>query len=339
MYLSALTMPSFKVYRANGSGGIKEDTTTKPPLERDQVLVKITASGLCGTDLHYIDSNIVLGHEGIGVVEEIGPEVRFLKKGDRVGWGYEHDCCGVCDHCLRGSEEYCPHRAFYGEADLDQGSFAEAAVWREAFLFKIPDDLSDADAAPLMCGGATVWSALHKYGVPSTATVGILGQGGLGHLAIQFAAKMGMNVVVLSHSDSKKDEAMELGASQFVATKDAKKLDIGPNRLDALLITASVPLEWDLYMPIIEPEAIIFPLTIDFGEFEIPRMPFVGGGMRIQGTVIAGRYEQRKMLQFAARKGVKPMVNKFKFDKQGIEEAMKTLEEGHMRYRGVLIAQ
>lgn len=186
----------------------------------------------------------MLGHEGVGIVKEVGPEVKILGKGDRVGWGYEHDSCWLCEHCLSGHEEYCPQRQMYGEADLDQGSLAEAAVWREAFLSKIPEGLSDKEGAPLMCRGTTVWTALHKYKIPSTVTVGIIGVGGLGHMAIQFAANMGTNVVVLSHSDEKKDEALKLGASQFVATKGAKKLDIGPSKLDALLDTTSVPIEW-----------------------------------------------------------------------------------------------
>jgi len=328
-------MPSFKVYRGSPDG-IKESTTTKPDLTGDQVLVKITASGLCGTDLHYKKADIVLGHEGVGVVEELGPGVRHLKKGDRVGWGYLHDSCGICDECLQGQETYCPERKFYGEADLDQGSFAEAAVWREAFLFKVPDALTDEEAAPLNCGGATVWTALHKYGVPADATVGVLGVGGLGHLAIQFASKMGMNVVVLSHSDSKKDEAMQLGAHRFVATKGATKLDIGPSKLNALLITSSVPLEWDLYLPILHAEAIIFPITVDFGDFRIPAMPLIASGLRVQGTVVAARYEHIKMLEFAAEHGIKPIMMHFPLNKEGIEESMKTLEEGKMRYRGVL---
>ena len=124
--------------------------------------------------------NIVLGHEGVGIVEAVGPQARYLKKGDRVGWGYQHDSCGHCDSCLSGRETYCAERAMYGEADLDQGSMAHAAVWREAFLFPIPDGLSDEAAAPLQCGGVTVFNALHAYNVQPTETVGVMGVGGLG---------------------------------------------------------------------------------------------------------------------------------------------------------------
>ena len=114
--------------------------------------------------MHYRTSDMVLGHEGVGIVESLGPDTKYLKKGDRVGWGYEHDSCGHCEQCLKGSETYCAERAMYGYADLDQGSFAKGAVWREAFLFKIPDGLPDEAAAPLQCGGATVFNALHSYG-------------------------------------------------------------------------------------------------------------------------------------------------------------------------------
>lgn len=232
-------MPSFTVYKGSKSGEIIKSTTTKPDeLTGDQVLLKVTASGLCGTDEHYRHADMVLGHEGAGVVTAVGPAVRSLKVGDRVGWGYEHDSCGECEWCLTGRETFCTERAMYGAADLDQGSFAEGAVWREAFLFKIPDAITDKEAAPLMCGGATVFNALRMYNVQPTDRVGVIGVGGLGHLAIQFAAKMGCDVVVFSGTESKKEEAMALGAKEFVAMKDKNELDIGRG-LDVLLVTTS----------------------------------------------------------------------------------------------------
>lgn len=93
---------------------------------------------------------MALGHEGVGIVENVGPEVRQLKKGDRVGWGYMHDACGQCSECLEGQNTFCVERKMYGDANLDQGSFADGGVWREAFLFKLPDNIADEDAAPLV---------------------------------------------------------------------------------------------------------------------------------------------------------------------------------------------
>lgn len=331
-------MPSFKVYKGSAEG-IQEGQTTKPELIGDQVFVKISASGLCGTDLHYRAAGIVLGHEGAGVVQQIGPDVKHFKVGDRVGWGYQANSCGLCEQCLGGNEEYCSDREIYGEANLDQGSFGEAVVWREAFLFKTPDNILDTDAAPLMCGGATVWSALHKYGLSSTSTVGIIGVGGLGHLAIQFASKLGMNVVVLSTNESKKDEALKLGANSFVNTSGAEAIDIGPKKLDALIVTASVDIKWETYMPLLSPQAMILPLTVHFGNFSMPAFPMIGNGLRIQGTVIASRLELKRMLDFASRHNIRPVTMLFPLNKVGIEDSIKTLNDGKMRYRGVLVAQ
>ncbi len=113
-------MPTFKVYKGTPNG-IQESETTRPDLTGDQVLVKVTASGICGTDLHYKSANTALGHEGVGVVRGVGPSVQCLRPGDRVGWGYQADSCGLCTSCLAGSEEYCAERKIYGEANLDQG--------------------------------------------------------------------------------------------------------------------------------------------------------------------------------------------------------------------------
>ncbi|KAK5120655.1 hypothetical protein LTR85_006013 [Meristemomyces frigidus] len=331
-------MVSITVFKGTKDGSIKQSKTEKAELSGDQVLLKVTASGLCGTDLHYRHADMVLGHEGVGVVEEVGPQAKYMKKGDRVGWGYEHDCCGHCQQCLTGMETFCPERAMYGFADLDQGSFAHHAVWREAFLFKIPDDLSDEAAAPLQCGGATVFNALHLFNTKPTETVGIMGVGGLGHLAIQFAAKMGCRVIVLSGSDKKKDEAMRLGAHEFVATKGAKELKVSAP-LDRLLVTTSVQPQWDLLMPIMAPGATIFPLSVAEGNFEIPYMPLLLSGLRIQGSLVASRYVQQRMLDFAALHKIAPIVEKFPMTEEGITDAMEKLDKGDMRYRAVLVPQ
>ncbi|KAK5164804.1 uncharacterized protein LTR77_009468 [Saxophila tyrrhenica] len=331
-------MPSFTVFKGSKDGSIKKSQTSKPELKGDQVQLKVTASGLCGTDLHYREGDMVLGHEGVGIIEAVGPDVKYMKKGDRVGWGYEHDSCGHCKECLTGAETYCPDRQMYGEADLDQGSFAHGAVWREAFLFPIPDGLSDAAAAPLQCGGATVFNALYTNGIKPTETVGIMGVGGLGHLAIQFASKMGCDVVVLSGSDRKKDEALKLGAKEFIATKDKKELSV-PRKLDRLLVTTSAQPEWEKLIPILAPRATIHPISIAGGNFEIPYMPLVLNGLRVQGSVVAARAVHQQMLEFAALHKIEPIMEKFPMTEKGIAEAMEKLNNGQMRYRGVLIPE
>jgi len=330
-------MPTYTVYKGSESGKIVKGETTRE-LKGDAVLVKVTASGLCGTDEHYKKADMALGHEGAGVVEDVGPGVTYLKKGDRVGWGYEHNSCGNCEYCLTGREQYCPDREMYGMHNLDQGSFASHGVWREAFLFRIPDEISDAEAAPLMCGGATVFNALMSANVRATDRVAIMGVGGLGHLAIQFASKMGCDVVVLSGTDSKKDEALKLGAKDFIAMKGKDSIDVG-RKIDVLVITTSVMPEWKVVIPALAPTASILPLTVSEGDFTFPQNPLILGGHTVHGIAVSARAVQRQMLAFAALHKIKPILMKFPLNEEGIEEAMSTLRDGKMRYRGVLIPQ
>lgn len=226
----------------------------------------------------------------------------------------------------------------YGSANLDQGSFATHAVWRESFLFKIPDGISNEDSAPLMCGGSTVWNALHVGGVKPTSRVGIVGIGGLGHLAIQFAAKMGCDVVVFSGSDSKREEALKLGAKEFYATKGAKELNIGKPLNNLIVSTSSQP-DWKLYVNVLAPGAVISPLSVDNEDFKFPYMGLLANGLRVQGSIVAARQVHRDMLDFAALHGVKPILMKYPLSVDGVNDAIKTLEGGKMRYRGVLVVE
>ncbi len=185
-----------------------------------------------------------------------------------------------------------------------------------------------------------MWNALQRYGLSSSSTVGVLGLGGLGHLAVQFAARLGMNVVLLSTTDSKRDEALKMGATSFIVVKDQEPapLAIGTT-LDALVVTSSVPLDYDRYLSILTPQAVILPLTVHFSDFKISQYQLLAKGIRIQGTVISSRVEIKKMLAFMARQDVKPQVMTFAMDREGIESAIEALEEGKMRYRGVLTAR
>ncbi|KAJ5166087.1 uncharacterized protein N7482_004868 [Penicillium canariense] len=328
----------FTVFKGSQDGSIRQEKSQRGDLERDDVLIRITHSGVCFTDVHYRHADMALGHEGTGVVEKTGPDAKTLKKGDRVGWGYEHDCCGHCRQCLTGWETLCAVRKMYAFADLDQGSFGTHAVWREAFLFKVPDTMKNEDAGPLMCGGSTVFNALYAAQVRPTARVGIVGVGGLGHLAIQFAAQMGCQVVVFSGTDSKKEEAMRLGATEFYATKGANELKL-EKPIDNLIVTTSSQPDWQLYLNVMAPNGVISPLSVDSNDLKIPYMPLLLNGLRIQGGIVSARQVHRDMLEFAAIHNIKPVKMTFPMTLEGVKESLKTLEEGKMRYRGVLVAE
>lgn len=224
----------------------------------------------------------------------------------------------------------------YGYADRDQASMGHFAVRKSGFLYHVPEAMDRACAAPLMCGGATVYSALASFGAQHNHRVGVIGLGGLGHLAIQFANKMGCQVVVFSQTDSKKEEALSLGATEFVTTKGKDKMDIAP--IDHLIICTSFQPDWKLFLPIMAAGGTIYPLTVSNDDLTIPYMPLLAGELSIQGSLVAARQVHRDMLEFAAYHNIKPMIESFPMTVQGITEAFDRLRDGKMRYRGVLIA-
>lgn len=216
---------------------------------------------------------------------------------------------------------------------------ASHAVFRESFLYKVPAGMSNQTASALMCGGATVFNVLDMYNVKPTERVGIVGVGGLGHLAIQFAAKWGCEVVVFSRTERKKEECMMLGAHEFHATKGVDEFrDIAP--IDHMMILTSEQVPWQLYLPIMAAPGTIYPLTVvdEHDLLQIPYMAFLMSGLRIQASIIAPRSIQRRMLDFAARHAIQPITQSYELDITGIERAMADLRVGNMRYKAVLFA-
>ena len=256
---------------------------------------------------------------------------------------------------------YCPDAEHYGYSNHDQGSFASHTVIQEMFLVVIPDAISMENAGPFMCGGSTVFEPLWRYGVQAMDRVGIVGIGGLGHLAIQFAAKMGCEVVVFSGSEDKREEAMQLGATEFYSMKgkQAGEVNIG-KPIKYLLLCSSAQPDWSMYvfspssqlsemaltllncryLPFLAPHCTIFPLTVD-GEnpVNIALGPLNLRPIRIQGSAVASRTSIVKMLDFAARNNIMPIIQKYRMTVEGIEEALDVIQAGKMRYRGVLEAQ
>ncbi|KAE8372628.1 hypothetical protein BDV26DRAFT_301630 [Aspergillus bertholletiae] len=300
---------TFTTFRGSPSAEIHEVVTERPSLLKDEVLIKVTHSGVCGTDEHFRRSGIALGHEGVGVVTELGPEVKSLK---------------------------ITNPQTYGVASQDSGSFATAAIRSERYLQKIPDGLASDDAAPLMCAGITVWSALSLHGVRPSDTVGVVGIGGLGHLAIQFAKAMGCEVIAFSATSSKEEQSLKLGASCFLSTENRDALPV-PKRLDHLLITSSQNPDWDLFIPILANGAKIFPLAVveENERLDIPYMPCLMKSIQIIFSIPNIR-SFRSMLDFAAKHKIGPIIDRDDMTADGIVRSMEKLKAGNTRYRGVL---
>ncbi|KAM0426430.1 hypothetical protein ACHAPT_008477 [Fusarium lateritium] len=329
---------SFDVFRGSPEGKIFSDTVSHT-LQDHEVYIETTHSGVCGTDKLYQPSGIALGHEGIGIVREVGSGVTTVKVGDRVGFGYTHEICGNCDNCCRDLDQYCRHRKIYGFADTDNGSFSHGAVWDAKCVIPIPDGYDSADAAPLVCAGSTVWTVLTKYGARCDDRVGVMGIGGLGHLAIKIAAAMGCHVVVLSSSEAKREEALEYGAAEFHVFKsgDEAPADFKPVR--HLLLCGSANVDYESLVPLVDMDGIIYPLTASLESTPVPLTQFLLKGIRVQGSLVGSRDSTRKLLEFAARKNIKPTIMKYPLSEEGIQSAMNDLKEGKVRYRAVLVKE
>ncbi|KAL8832882.1 MAG: hypothetical protein Q9170_004702 [Blastenia crenularia] len=328
---------SFTVYKGSPDKRIVKATTQRDGLVKDEVLIRITHSSLCGTDEHYLGTDMCLGHEGAGVVEKLGPDVKDLKIGDNVAFGYQRSCCGGCSQCLSGLEIFCPSRGFYGFTSLDIGSMASHIPFSESFTYKLDPAISNEAGSAFMCGGATVFNVLDMFNVKPTDRVGIVGIGGLGHLAIQFAAKWGCQVIVFSSTEEKREQAMAYGASEFYATKGVEKFE-GVAPIDHLMVTTSQQIDWELYLSIMAAPGTIYPLTVSEDDLKIPYMTFLFGGIRIQASIVAPRVIYRRMLRFAAFHGITATLQRYPLNEAGIEKAMADLREGKTRYRGVLCA-
>ncbi|KAI9718088.1 MAG: hypothetical protein M1812_004346 [Candelaria pacifica] len=352
-----MSTTELKVFAGGDAGKIHLKTSMRKLYPRE-VLVKTTHSGLCYTDVHAKSSGCGLGHEGVGIVEEVGSAVKNVKLGERVGFGYNYSSCGHCDACLDGYVQYCPEVAPFQFAELDQGwsshppdpsspltnlqlgSLGNYGIRDEDFVYKIPEAMDSKHAGIFQCAGITVFEGLLAAGVKPTSRVGIVGVGGLGHLAIQYAKAMGASVVVFSTTDSKKEDAFKLGASEFITTKGVDSLKFENNGgLNALIFTSNEVPDLNPYMSTLAPRATIVPLTVQQKNIEVPFIPMLIPGHRLVFSNGASRKHFTEALEFAARHNIKPWIEEFTLTEEGVNQAFERLMSGKMRYRAVLVAQ
>ena len=326
------------VFKGSPNGKIVKAQGGQRELRPHDVAIDIAYSGLCYTDMHFRTTDMVLGHEGVGVVSRVGSEVKVLKAGDRVGYGYNHDSCGYCDYCMRGDDIFCPDNKMYGVSDHDIGGFSDRVVLNAMFVHKIPEELTLRDVAPMQCAGVTVYAAIVNAGVTPGSRTGILGVGGLGHLAIQFLNRMGCDVVVFSSTSSKQDLALKLGANEFVASRENPAFE-GVKKIDFLFVSTSAQPDWKEYFPLMNPDSTIVPLTVGSGDMVHPYEDIVEKQLKIYGSVVGKRYTHRKMLEFAARHNVRAMIEELPMTEEGLNTAFERLEKGDVRFRFVLKSQ
>jgi uncharacterized zinc-type alcohol dehydrogenase-like protein len=304
-----------------------------------EVEIAITHCGICHSDLHLISNDwgisqypFIPGHEIIGSVAAVGDAVSSLAVGQRVGLGWQSNSCGQCEWCTRGMENLCP--AAEGTCVHRNGGYADRVRANSRFVFPIPEALKSEHAAPLLCGGITVYNPLRTHGVNPSSRVGVIGIGGLGHLAIQFAKVFGAEVTAFSTSAAKEDEARALGAHNFVNSRESKALKEVAGTLDLIVSTVNADQDWGVYIQALRPTGTLCFVGVPPSPVAVHAFPLISGLRSIGGSPIGSPYRIKEMLDVAARHGVKAQIEAFPMAKAN--EAIEKVKKNKVRYRAVL---
>lgn len=309
------------------------------PLGAQEVEIAISHCGVCHSDLHLIANDwgisqfpFIPGHEVIGTIAAVGKGVKQLEVGQRVGLGWQSNSCGICEWCMRGLENLCPESE--GTCVHRNGGYADSVRANARFVFPMPDGLNSEQAAPLLCGGITVYNPLRTHGVNPSSRVGIVGIGGLGHLAIQFARAFGAEVTAFSTTTGKEEEVRLLGAHHFINSRESKAMKEAAGALDFILTTVNADQDWGTYLQCLRPTGTLCFVGVPPSPVQVQAFPLISGLRTISGSPIGSPHRIREMLDVAARHSVKAITELFQMSKAN--EAIEKVKKSKVRYRAVL---
>lgn len=309
--------------------------------------IEIKACGICGSDCATISGEwgepnvpVVVGHEIVGLVSNVGDSVTKFKKGDRVGVGAQVWACLECDVCQSGEETYCPHQVGtyndkYKDESVAQGGYANRVRVHEYFVFQIPENIPTDIAAPMLCAGITTYAPL-RQNYKKNSKVGIVGVGGLGHFAIMWAKALGYEVHVFSRGTKKEDDAKKLGAD-FYHDSDAELSKDIAFSLDLIVSTAkvnSIPI--NKFLGTLKVHGKFISLGLPAEPFELTAMDFARNGIYFGSSHLGNRQEMEEMLDLASKQNIKTWIEKIPISKEGVEEGLRKVFENDVRYRVVL---
>ena len=329
------------VYAAMRAGAALEPFQYAPnELGSMSVEIEISHCGVCHSDLHLIDNDwgvsaypLVPGHEIVGTITGIGNAVRHLRIGQRVGVGWLAGSCMACEQCLNGNENLC--RQAQPTCIGRHGGYASSVIVDARFVLALPEELKSEHAAPLLCAGITVFAPLRRQRLNAKARVGIVGVGGLGHLALQFARAMGYSVTAFSTSMNKQEEARSFGADRFVDTSALGALNGEASSCDFVLSTVSADLPWVEYLNLLKPNGHLCLVGASPGELRVLVFPLIEAQKSIGGSAIGSNAELAAMLDFSAEHKISPLVESFSMT--DANAAMVRLRKNQLRYRAVLV--
>lgn len=312
------------------------------------VVIDIKFSGICHSDIHQARDEwggsifpMVPGHEIAGVVRSVGPKVTKFKVGDHVGVGCFVDSCRKCAHCEQHLEQYCMERATWTYNDREReskeptyGGYSDVIVVEENYVVRIPDSLPLDRAAPLLCAGITLYSPLRHWQAGPGKKVGIMGLGGLGHMGVKIARALGAEVTVLSHSEKKREDALKLGAHQFVSTRDPENLKPYANYFNLIINTVSADLDMSLYFGLLGLDSTLVVVGIPEKPLSIQPGNLIRLRRRYAGSVIGSIRETQEMLDFCAKHGISSEIEIIAPEQVNI--AYDRVTKSDVRYRFVI---
>jgi uncharacterized zinc-type alcohol dehydrogenase-like protein len=304
----------------------------KPPLKPFEILVKISHCGLCHTDLYMMENGwnrssypLLPGHEIVGIIVEKG-DLAVLDLGSRVGVGWVHSSCLRCHECENGDTNICLHKSsIYNQGRF--GGFASFVVADSRFSYLIPENIDSAHAAPLLCAGTTVYAPLVSHQMKKGNSIGIIGIGGLGHLAIQFANAFGAEVSAISSTPSKKKDAFSLGASHFFTDFDPPK----PMSFDLILCTIDADINWNQILSYLRPNGVLCLVSRPSKPIVFDSSLLVSTQRTICGSNNANKKITEEMFDFAALHQIRPWIEEMPLSQ--INEGIEKLRTNKVRYR------
>lgn len=309
------------------------------PLAEDEVEIDVESCGVCHSDLSMLENDwgvstypLVPGHEVSGRVGKLGSHVTHLKIGQRVGLGWYARSCLTCAQCMRGDHNLCPFAV--GTIVGRHGGFADKVRCQAIWATPLPQGVDPLKAGPLFCGGITVFNPLAQNALRPTDRVGVIGIGGLGHMALQFLRGWGCEVIAFTSSDSKREEAMKLGAHRTVNSKSEDDLKSVAGKLDFILSTVNVQMNWQTYINALAPKGKLHFVGALTEPAAIPIFPMIMQQRSITATPLGSPATTATMLDFCGRHKIAPVTETFPMSK--VNDAIEHLRAGKARYRIVL---
>ncbi len=336
-------MSTVRAYAASKANGDLESFEYElGPIGPEEVDIAVESCGICHSDLSMLEDAwsitrfpFIPGHEVSGKISKIGGHVSHLSVGDNVGLGWHAGYCMTCDQCLGGHHNLCSS----AESTIigRHGGFADTIRAHSASVAKLPDKLNPRIAGPLLCGGMAVFNPLVQFGISPTDHVGIIGIGGLGHMALKFARAWGCHVTAFTSEGAKEREALDFGAHDTINSRNPEAIKGATDRFDLLLSTVNVQLDWNSYIGLLKPRGRLHMLGAVTTPLGLNLIPMMFGQLSVSSSPVGSPATIRKMLEFATRHDVTPVTEHFPMDK--VNDAMEHLRSGKARYRIVLDRQ